>query len=518
MLLSMSMIAHQLKHHNPQFYINADDRPVLKSLKFLKQGQVEYEESFVYLASQGYLLDDLPVEGLLNIILPAQKDCILPKEIEQRCNLIVLDETLDSLSIFDEVQEIFETYRDWDHDLQEALIKDKGLQYIIDASYKIFNNPMYVIDSSFRTLAYTRDVSSDAIDHLWKSIVEEGHTDIATVNAMKENDALNWLNNCWEPVLNCSPIFTHPRINANIMNGSTKIGTLIVIGAFRELEKAHLHLAEYLRDILFLALQRDHVFQNTRGEIYNYFFADLIEGKITKKSFLKYQLQYLDWSIHDHYFILQVKMAKHDLVNNTLDFLAHQLENINAHSRSIIYNDVLVLIINCGESSTLDANYLDEAEKFIAANNLVAGLSSCCMDILEIRDYYLQAAVAIELGEIVGQDRSFYKYEDYVLYHLIHNSARKTDLYKICHPAVMKLLRHDLENQSDYYNTLRAYIVNDFNLVKSAKVLFIHRNTLVYRINRIMALINVELNAENVKNHILLSFKIIDYMGYPETI
>ena len=98
------------------------------------------------------------------------------------------------------------------------------------------------------------------------------------------------------------------------------------------------------------------------------------------------------------------------------------------------------------------------------------------------------------------------------MYHLIDICSKTVDLYKLCHPAVLYLLTYDQENGSDYYNTLRVYINNDKNLVESAKALFIHRNTLVYRINKITELINTNLSNENVKTHILLSYKIIDYL------
>ena len=124
----------------------------------------------------------------------------------------------------------------------------------------------------------------------------------------------------------------------------------------------------------------------------------------------------------------------------------------------------------------------------------------------------MQASTAVKLGEIFQGSECILRYEDCVMYHLIDICSKTVDLYKLCHPAVLYLLAYDEENRSDYYNTLRVYINNDKNLVESAEALFIHRNTLVYRINKIMEIISINLGNETVKTHILLSYKILDYL------
>ncbi len=514
MLLSMSMIAHKLKHFRTQISLRDCEKPTIKTIKFVKKDQGPYDEESLYVVDANEF-NSLPSTNVrCNIIVNGSNTRIQALRHKQCCNLIIIDEKCDTVKLFNEIQDIFTHYRDWADEIQDALVKDKGLQYIIDSSYSIFENPIYLIDSSFRTLAYSKDVGPDEIDTLWKSIVEEGHTDIATVNAMKESGVLNWLNSNWEPIINESPIFSHPRINANIMNGSSKAGTLIIIGAFNVLETAHLHLAAYLTRIIFLALQRDHIYQNTRGEIYNYFFADLLEGKDLKKKFIGYQLQFLDWSVQDHYFVVEVKVEKADLTNNTLDYIAHQLESICGECRSIIYYENIVLIINTRNKTTLEQEYSCRLEQFLENSNLTAGLSSCCPDIFAIRDYYLQASASNLLGPMVNKKTPLFKYESLSLYHIIHLASDKIELTRLCHPALKFLNEYDRDNKSDFYKTLQVFILNDRNLVKSAELLYIHRNTLVYRINRIIDLTGINLNSNDEKKQLLLSYDIHNYLAH----
>jgi hypothetical protein len=49
-------------------------------------------------------------------------------------------------------------------------------------------------------------------------------------------------------------------------------------------------------------------------------------------------------------------------------------------------------------------------------------------------------------------------------------------------------------------------------LAKSAKQLFIHRNTLVYRINKINEILGMNPDDEGNKAHMFLSFMILEYL------
>ena len=62
-------------------------------------------------------------------------------------------------------------------------------------------------------------------------------------------------------------------------------------------------------------------------------------------------------------------------------------------------------------------------------------------------------------------------------------SAIHTD--SLIHPALDIIANYDKANQSNLLNTLRVYLENDCNAQKCGRILFLHRNSLVYRIRRI---------------------------------
>ena len=50
---------------------------------------------------------------------------------------------------------------------------------------------------------------------------------------------------------------------------------------------------------------------------------------------------------------------------------------------------------------------------------------------------------------------------------------------------LLRLLQEDRENNTDLYYTLKVYLLNENNVTMAADSLHIHRNTLVYRLDKL---------------------------------
>lgn len=75
------------------------------------------------------------------------------------------------------------------------------------------------------------------------------------------------------------------------------------------------------------------------------------------------------------------------------------------------------------------------------------------------------------------------------------------------------ILLYDAKNSSELLHTLYTYLEHNKNLLKTAKTLFIHRNTLIYRLNTIEKLLNKDLSNAFIAHELfisLLSYKFIE--------
>lgn len=80
------------------------------------------------------------------------------------------------------------------------------------------------------------------------------------------------------------------------------------------------------------------------------------------------------------------------------------------------------------------------------------------------------------------------------IYKYMFNSGNQAEILSYCNEKLRKLEEYDHANGTFLQDTLLAYYMNGFSVGKTAEALFIHRNSLQYRLNKIEELLGMELN------------------------
>lgn len=126
-------------------------------------------------------------------------------------------------------------------------------------------------------------------------------------------------------------------------------------------------------------------------------------------------------------------------------------------------------------------------ESIEARHNIVAnvGIGTVANSVPELRDSYQDAWGALHLGKRLARHKQVFHIGEFRVQELlltVSYSSRKRFLRALLQP---------LKDQADW-ETLRSTIVawcqSGYNLVEASKELYIHRNTLIYRLNKIEGL------------------------------
>jgi purine catabolism regulator len=76
--------------------------------------------------------------------------------------------------------------------------------------------------------------------------------------------------------------------------------------------------------------------------------------------------------------------------------------------------------------------------------------------------------------------------------------------------VIMKVIEYDKENDSAYFETLEAYCNCGKNVAKTAEVLYVHKNTITYRIQRIQEMTGVDFDDAQSWLHICMSLALME--------
>ncbi len=133
-----------------------------------------------------------------------------------------------------------------------------------------------------------------------------------------------------------------------------------------------------------------------------------------------------------------------------------------------------------------------------------AGISRPTSGLTSLREAYREAKDAMSIANELGDLEQATFYGDLKLYQLLLAlKERNLDHLKMFYEATLgPLVEHDERKQGDLLRTLNGFFQANGNLAKAAQDLDVHRNTLVYRLERISEL--TELDLDDAENRLIL--------------
>lgn len=114
-----------------------------------------------------------------------------------------------------------------------------------------------------------------------------------------------------------------------------------------------------------------------------------------------------------------------------------------------------------------------------------AALGKFYPNIEEMKYSYETAKATLKVGEVLSPTASSYLYQDYAFPVLV-SDIQLTDKHRELEDRYEGLVHHD--TKGELLETLQCYVHENGDVTKTANRLFIHRNTLGYRLNRITEL------------------------------
>ena len=120
----------------------------------------------------------------------------------------------------------------------------------------------------------------------------------------------------------------------------------------------------------------------------------------------------------------------------------------------------------------------------------VIGIGTVAQHLRELSDAYKEAQTAIDVGKVFDTEKSIINYENLGIGRLIYQLP--TTLCEIFLSEVFKKSSIDALDQETLF-TINKFFENNLNVSETSRKLFVHRNTLVYRLEKIKKLTGLDL-------------------------
>jgi purine catabolism regulator len=150
----------------------------------------------------------------------------------------------------------------------------------------------------------------------------------------------------------------------------------------------------------------------------------------------------------------------------------------------------------------------EQVESEFPHANLIGGLSGPARTLAGWPAVYEEALQAMQLGLRLKLNKQVVEFGSLGVYRLLVELEGQPAVQKFTKEIMQPLADYDTQNRGSLVKTVQAYFDHHGNISQTAESLFVHRNTLLYRMDRIQELTGLQLDQSNVRLALHLALKL----------
>jgi purine catabolism regulator len=191
------------------------------------------------------------------------------------------------------------------------------------------------------------------------------------------------------------------------------------------------------------------------------------------------------------------------------------LSGHNRQALSHVYSDDHICVFQALDNGEEDVSTARELAKRIRDHlkaefpqmQLAGGMSGLAYTLNDWPEAYRQAVQSMEVARRLELGH-FVEFNSLGIYQLLAQLDHIPSLQAFCQQLIGPLAHYDKQHRSDLVQTITAYFDHHANISQTAEALFIHRNTLLYRLERIQELTEQDLDQADARLALHLALKL----------
>ncbi|MGL4337023.1 MAG: PucR family transcriptional regulator [Turicibacter sp.] len=223
-------------------------------------------------------------------------------------------------------------------------------------------------------------------------------------------------------------------------------------------------------------------------------------------------------SLNKYFFIAQFKLLEQGIsLDSVMNRIKCKIDKSKINSVFCLDENVVICMVGLNRSDDFDSSkkiVISSYKQISKSIKLSLSMGNLYDDILCVKCSYDQARKAFNLYQSNDWDLSVIDYERLGFYKILFGINDKRLLRTYCQDILGEIV--ESERNSHLLKTLRFYLKNNCNLIHTSQDLFIHRNTLIYRLNKIKEILDGNFEDPLFKNELMNAIMIYDYLKYEQ--
>lgn len=442
-----------------------------------------------------------------------------PQQIQCRhpINGVCLGENVNLNDVTNHLINLFAKFQQFEFRVKEAALSHTGYSSLLQVASAAFPDCLLVVtDSAYNIVCATR--KSVENNTYLNDIIKRGYYSQTDLNLMAQHGYYEDEPKYYHPVLYDSSITISGEPFLVRSYRSNGVAFSFIGCYFLECEPTLEAIALFtcLSDELDTYFKMNGIFGSEFLATNQQFLNDLIDPKQDSIDFFRDRCLQLHIPFQGH-FRLALICSEVDSGIKT-SHLANQLRaNCPLPSYGVFQRDkeVIMLLRDWNTADVKDITTFDDdwnaLNNTLEKNNARMGISMLFSDATKLHIGYKQALAALNCGAAQYPERTYYMYSRFYLDDMLQHYSDVipiTDVYI----RYLDRLMDDSGSSCSNIKLLYYYLCSERNISLTAKNVHMHRNSVIYRIQKIQDLLSLDLDDPDVRLRLMISYKILELL------
>lgn len=460
------------------------DRPKL----YLPGRKLEPEQLYV---SKPDALPALPPCNGLTVICTKGK---LPQAwLYSSAAVLSMEGQRDLLELFQQVHGCFDKFQQWELELTQELTKDTDFDIcnVIRLGLSVLDNPFSMMDATMRVV-FSSEFGPGGItvsDHPYTLDMEQS---LNIKNACRQERLIR------TPYLSAVDMAGNRCYCFNLYPMGHFAGCAWISDSHRPFRDSDFSLADFFFSIFQRAYQK-HLRSLTDTESPKITaLRKLLKHKPVTQEEL--ELFHLEAGEQWHCFKLRERDLAHSM---PADYMYATL-------CALLPGAVLATFLSGSIMGLLKFDKGDETmslfQDLLQRMDYFCGVSNAFADIRKLDDYVLQAEFVV--SSFTGEEGNIRRFQDSLLSYLLYQCCGNLPLAELESESIRILRQYDDQRGTEYLKTLETYLRNEMSVSQASAQLYIHRSSLLKRLDKILRLTGLDLENPDTRLYLRLFFRL----------
>ncbi len=423
-----------------------------------------------------------------------------PREIHESVALLLLDRQAATS------ERAMQLYRQLSTMSREGM----GLEAMTEVMSKLTGNIVAVQDKRLEIQAIS-----------WPSNSTVDHDEL--IAALQQRDALPPVlrnrkaaakarQSVWQLVL---PIENMGRLISPIISGDRARGYLTIVGPAGELDMLDSLTVEHGAAACALEMAKAKAVSEAKKALRGDFLEGLLANSMPTREIERLEGR-LDHNTREPHAVMVVGWLTPDISLRRLETSVHwvlsnhprpALVHIYGNHHLVIFQ-ALKNVEDMESAHQLGRRIHEQIEAEFPGAQIIGGVSGPALALADWPAAYDQALQAMQLGQRLKLTNQFVEFSSLGIYRLLYGLENLPDVRRFAADIMRPLAEYDQQNRGSLVKTVEAYFSHHGNISQTAESLFVHRNTLLYRMERIQELTELQLDQANMRLTLHLALKL----------